>query len=83
MERVSRLLVEATGLVERMLEEQLSKAEILATYEDWTRKHLGAAGATSEQLADLADFNPPALSLAGILRYWKKRRGLAVSDNHR
>ena len=77
---VGRLLSEATDLVRRRLEKGSSHEQIDEAFADWTRERLLAPGASSEQLRDITSFNPPALSLAGILRYWKKRRGLTPSS---
>ena len=78
--QVGRLLEEATELVRRSLEEGQARRAIESAFSDWTRDRFIAAGATEEQLSNLASFNPPVLSLAGILRYWKKRCDLVPSD---
>jgi glyoxylase-like metal-dependent hydrolase (beta-lactamase superfamily II) len=79
LELVVRLLAEATGLVRRKLEEGLNRQEIDAAFGSWNRERLVAAGATDEQLRDIATIISPQLSLAGILRYWQKRQGLVAS----
>jgi glyoxylase-like metal-dependent hydrolase (beta-lactamase superfamily II) len=80
LDQVSRLLAEATELVRRSLREGRTKSEIESSFSGWTRDRFISAGATEEQLRNLANFNPPALSLAGILRYWKKKCDLIPSD---
>jgi glyoxylase-like metal-dependent hydrolase (beta-lactamase superfamily II) len=76
---VNRLLTESTDIVRREILRGVPRREIVSTFETWTADRLIASGATVEQLRDITAFNPPSLSLAGILRYWKKR-GLVTSD---
>ena len=80
LEHVSSLLGEATEFVRQGLQDGLPRSEIVSAFISWTHDRFVSAGATEEQLRDLADFNPPVLSLVGILRYWKKTQGLVPSD---
>ena len=76
---VHQLLSEATDIVHQKLLDGHSKGQIDSVFSDWTADRLRQAGASDEQLREITNFNPPSLSLAGILRYWKKRSGLVTA----
>jgi glyoxylase-like metal-dependent hydrolase (beta-lactamase superfamily II) len=73
---VRRLLSEASATVRAMLENGATRDEVAKGYEAWDRQRLVAAGASEDQIEGIFDFNPLSVSLAGILRYWKKKADL-------
>jgi glyoxylase-like metal-dependent hydrolase (beta-lactamase superfamily II) len=77
---VHQLLSEGTDLVHQKLLDGQSRRQIDSAFSDWTSDRLRQAGASAEQLREITNFNPPSLSLAGILRYWKKRSGLVPAQ---
>jgi glyoxylase-like metal-dependent hydrolase (beta-lactamase superfamily II) len=73
---VRHLLGEASETVRALLEDGATRGEIEQGYESWDRQRLFAAGASEDEINGIFDFNPLSVSLAGILRYWKKTAGL-------
>lgn len=73
---VGVLVERAVEAVEASLESGADRRQVHADFEAWRRSEHEARGAGAEQLGKLDSFNPPALSCAGILRYFEKVRGL-------
>jgi glyoxylase-like metal-dependent hydrolase (beta-lactamase superfamily II) len=49
-------------------------AEVVPLFQDYVRKQLEAAGITGQELLKYESANPSWMSVAGLMRYWKKKK---------
>ncbi|MFN0015331.1 MAG: MBL fold metallo-hydrolase [Saprospiraceae bacterium] len=68
----SRLLAWAAWM-KPYAEKQTPAAEVVQAFESYVRADLVAAGVSPENLARYEVANPAFMSVAGLLRYWKKK----------
>lgn len=70
---VKQLLRDTAVFIQQKMEENLSRDEIVAAYENWFVARAKAAGLSEEAIAHYAAANPLYMSVDGVMRYWHKR----------
>ena len=75
LEKLEERLLEWAGWMRPYFEAGADVKEITPKFEAFVGEQLKQAGITGEQLAKYGNANPPWMSVAGLLRYWKKRLG--------
>lgn len=74
--RLRELLQDAAAFVREAMEEGLDRAAILERYAGWNRARAVQAGLAGAELEAYEAANPLAMSVDGLMRYWRKRAGL-------
>lgn len=72
-DELSQLIDDSTEFVRAQMEAGLDRDAIVATFVDWNRERAVAAGLSEELIHTYLIANPLAMSVDGIMRYWRKR----------
>jgi len=73
LDRMALLVNEATEWIRAQLEAGLSRDQLVAAYENWTRERGSAAGVDVNTMKRYEMANPLYMSVDGIIRYWQKQ----------
>ncbi len=72
-DKLGQLINDSTEFVRAQMEAGLDRDAIVAAYLDWNRERAAAAGLSEALIQTYLTANPLAMSVDGIMRYWRKR----------
>lgn len=77
---VAALLEETVKFVTERLEDGMSRGELVRQYMAWNRERATAESVSSVDLMRYECVNPSAMSVDGIIRYWRKKASQSEHD---
>lgn len=70
---LSQLIDESTEFVRSRMASGMARDDLVRAFLDWNRERAGAANLSENTIHQYMTANPLAMSVDGIMRYWRKR----------